>query len=62
LIEADVKKKSPTPKEGWGISAIKPEDAPHAAHGYLDVLNDAVFGAATMVEPRFTSHSAPSNQ
>jgi hypothetical protein len=29
---------------------------------YLDVLDDAAFGAATTVEPKFTSHSHPSSQ
>ncbi len=29
---------------------------------YLDVLDDAVFGAASEVEPKFTFHSDPANQ
>ncbi len=29
---------------------------------YLEVLDDAAFGAATTVEPEFTSHSDPSSQ
>lgn len=62
LIEASANKQSATPKEDLEISAIKPEDASHAAYGYLKVLDDAAFGAATMVEPKFTSHSDQSSQ
>ena len=29
---------------------------------YLDVLDDTAFGAASEVEPKFTSHSDPSSQ
>lgn len=62
LIEADANKQNSTPKEDWDSSAIDPADAPRAVREYLDVLDDAVFGAATAVEPKFTSHSDPSSQ
>ena len=29
---------------------------------YLDVLDDAAFGAASEVKPKFTSHSDPASQ
>lgn len=62
LIEADANKQNSTPKKDWERSAINPDDAPRAVREYLDVLDDAAFGAATPVEPKFTSHSDPSSQ
>jgi transposase len=62
LIEADANKQNSTPKEDWDTSAINPAEAPRAVHEYLDVLDDAAFGAATTVKPKFTSHSDPSSQ
>jgi transposase len=62
LIEADANKQNSTPKEDWNVSAINPEDAPRAVREYLDVLDHEAFGAASKVEPKFTSHSDPSSQ
>ena len=62
LIEADANKQNSTPKEDWDTTAITPEDAPRAVKEYLDVLDDAAFGAASEVEPKFTSHSDPASQ
>ncbi len=62
LIEADANKQNSTPKADWNKSAIAPEDAPRAVKEYLDVLDDAAFGAATQVEPKFTSHSDSASQ
>jgi transposase len=62
LIEADANKQNSTPKVDWDTGAIKPEDAPRAVREYLDVLDDAAFGAASEVEPKFTSHSDPASQ
>ena len=62
LIEADANKQNSTPKEDWDHSAIDPADAPRAVKEYLDVLDDAAFGAASEVEPKFTSHSDPASQ
>ena len=55
LIEADTNKQNSTAKKDWGRSAITPQDAPRAVREYLDVLDDAAFGAASEVEPKFTS-------
>ena len=52
LIEADANKQNSTPKEDWDTSAITPQDAPRAVREYLDVLDDAAFGAASEVEPK----------
>lgn len=62
LIEADANKQNSTAKEDWHRSTITPKDAPRAVREYLEVLDDAAFGAATTVEPKFTSHSDPSSQ
>jgi len=44
------------------ISTIDPADAPRAVKEYLEVLDEAAFGAATPVQPKFTSHSDPASQ
>jgi len=62
LIEADANKQNSTPKGDWDRSAIDPTEAPRAVREYLNVLDDAAFGAASEVEPKFTSHSDPSSQ
>jgi len=62
LIEADANKQNSTAKEDWDTSAITPQYAPHALREYIDVLDDAAFGTASEVEPKFTSHSDPASQ
>jgi len=61
LIEADANKQNSTAKEDWHHSAIDPSEAPRAVTEYLGVLDDAAFGAASEVEPKFTSHSDPAS-
>jgi transposase len=62
LIEADANKQNWTPKEEWDASQIDPADAPRAVREYLDTLDEAAFGAASEVQPKFTSHSDPASQ
>jgi transposase len=62
LIEADANKQNSTPKKDWDASAIDPADAPRAVREYLDTLDEAAFGAASEVQPKFTSHSDPASQ
>ena len=62
LIEADANKQNSTPKEDWDASQIDPADAPRAVREYLDTLDEAAFGAASEVQPKFTSHSDPASQ
>ena len=62
LIEADANKQNSTAKEDWDTSAITPQYAPHALREYIDVLDDAAFGAASEVKPKFRSHSDPASQ
>ncbi|MCK8463074.1 IS1182 family transposase [Aliiroseovarius sp. S1339] len=62
LIEADANKQNSTPKEDWDVSQIDPAAAPRAVREYLDTLDEAAFGAASEVQPKFTSHSDPASQ
>jgi len=62
LIEADANKQNSTPKEDWDAGKIDPTDAPWAVREYLDTLDEAAFGAASEVQPKFTSHSDPASQ
>jgi hypothetical protein len=61
-IEADANKQNSTPKEDWDATGIDPADAPRAVREYLDTLDEAAFGAASEVQPKFTSHSDPASQ
>ena len=55
-------KQNSTPKDEWNPSTLDPEAVPRAVQEYLDVLDDAAFGAASKVKPKFTSHSDPASQ
>ena len=62
LIEADANKQNSTPREEWDAAGVNPADAPRAVREYLDTLDEAAFGAASEVQPKFTSHSDPASQ
>ncbi len=62
LIAADVNKQNSTRKEDWNTQNIDPAEAPRAVREYLEVLDHEAFGAASEVEPKFTSHSDPASQ
>lgn len=62
LIEADTNRQNSTSKEEWEPDKIDPNDAPRAVREYLETLDEAAFGAATPVQPKFTSHSDPASQ
>ena len=62
LIQADANRQNSTPQADWEPTAINPDDAPRAVREYLATLDDAAFGAASPVEPKFTSHSDPAAQ
>ncbi len=62
LIEADTNRQNSTSKEEWEPNKIDPDDAPRAVREYLETLDDAAFGAATAVRPKFTSHCDPASQ
>ena len=62
LIEADANRQRSTPRAEWDPTSINPAEAPRAVREYLAVLDDAAFGAASPVEPKFTSHADPAAQ
>lgn len=62
IIRADANKQNSTPKQEWDPAALDPKAVPRAVREYLDVLDDAAFGAASDVKPKFTSHSDPAAQ
>lgn len=62
LIQADANRQNSSPQRDWAPDKIVPEDAPRAVREYLETLDDAAFGAASPVKPKFTSHSDPASQ
>jgi transposase len=61
LIEADANRQRSIPGKEWN-KALDPEAASRAVKEYLATLDDAAFGAATEVVPRFVSPSDPAAQ
>lgn len=62
LIQADANRQNSSAQAQWDASRIDPGEAPRAVREYLETLDEAAFGAATPVEPKFTSHSDPASQ
>src|SRR5690348_7445640 len=61
LIEADANRQRSIPGVDWK-KQIDPAAASRAVKEYLATLNDAAFGAATVVQPKFVSPSDPAAQ
>src|SRR5215510_9518333 len=61
LVEADANRQRSIPGVEW-TKQIDPMAASRAVKEYLSTLNDAAFGAATEVEPKFVSPSDPAAQ
>jgi Transposase domain (DUF772) len=61
LIEADANRQRSVPGSEWN-KARDPDVASRAVKEYLATLDDAAFGAATEVEPKFVSASDPAAQ
>src|SRR6476646_9609914 len=61
LIEADANRQRSIPGVEWK-KQIDPAVASRAVKEYLATLNDAAFGAATEVQPKFVSPSDPAAQ
>jgi transposase len=61
LIEADANRQRSIPGVEWK-KQIDPAAASRAVKEYLATLNDAAFGAATQVQPKFVSPSDPAAQ
>jgi transposase len=58
MIKADANRQRSVPGKEW----LAPETASHAVREYLAVLDDAAFGAATPVVPKFISHADPASR
>ncbi len=61
LIAADANKQRSLPSSEWSAAEVGP-NACRAAREYLDVLDDAAFGAASESIPKFISPSDPAAQ
>jgi hypothetical protein len=61
LIQADANKQRSIPGNEWDLAAIPP-DAKQAVQEYLATLDEAAFGAASEVTPKFVSPSDPAAQ
>lgn len=61
LIAADANKQRPVPGDQWPLDGID-ADAGRAVREYLATLDDAAFGAASEVKPKFVSPSDPAAQ
>ena len=61
LIAADANKQRSVASSDWNPDEIK-DDACRAAREYLATLDDAAFGAASPVTPKFIARSDPAAQ
>jgi hypothetical protein len=62
LIEADANKSRSVAGAEWDAKSVDPETASRAAKDYLATLDDAAYGAASPVTPKFISPSDPAAQ
>jgi hypothetical protein len=62
LIEADANKSRSVAGTEWEAKNIDPAAAGRAAKEYLATLDDAAYGAASSVTPKFISPSDPAAQ
>jgi len=62
LIGADSNRQNSSQIAEWTSDMTDPQTVPRAVREYLETLDDAAFGAATPVQPKFTSHSDPASQ
>ncbi len=58
MVKADANRQRGVP----GSEGLPPDAANHAVREYLDVLDDAAFGAATPVVPKFISPADPASR
>ena len=58
MIKADANRQRSVPGAEWQV----PETANHAVREYLAMLDEAAFGAATPVVPKFISHADPASR
>lgn len=61
IIQADANKQYSAPKAEWETAKIDPAVVSRAVREYPETLDDAAFGAASEVMPKFTSFSDPAS-
>jgi len=59
LIEAEANRQYSAPNEEWDPARVDVGTATRAVREYLDTLDESAFGAASEVQPKFTSFSDP---
>ncbi|AXT36449.1 hypothetical protein D1820_16495 [Phaeobacter sp. LSS9] len=62
LSQADANRQNSPPLDDWESAMLDRTDAPRAVREDLATVDDAAFGAANPVKPKFTSHSVPASQ
>lgn len=62
MIVADVSIQQTAARDDWDPADLNPNDAPRAVRDYLDVLDDAAFGAASNVPSKFVAPNDPAAQ
>lgn len=62
LIRADANRQYSAPQPLWEQARIEAASAPRAVREYLEVLDDAAFGAASDTQPKFMSYADPAAQ
>jgi hypothetical protein len=62
LIEADANRQHSAPEAEWDPARVDVAAAPRAVREQLSTLDEAAFGAAREVQPKFTSFSDPASQ
>jgi transposase len=58
MIKADANRQHSVPGDAW----VPPDDPGHAVREYLSVLDNAAFGAATPVTPKFIATADPASR
>ena len=58
MIKADANRQNSTPGNRWE----PPDDPGHAVREYLAVLDEAAFGGATQVVPKFIATADPASR
>lgn len=62
IVAADANRQNSSRQQDWVPEEIDPTTATRAVREYLETLDDAAFGAASPVKPKYTSHSDPAAQ
>lgn len=61
IVAADANGQNSSRQRDWVPEAIDPITATRAVREYLETLDDAAFGVASPVKPKYTAHSETAN-